>query len=156
MSEINTSEFMAAFDRWVETTEISMSDAIASTAMQLYTGIVKRTPVDTGRLKGNWQISINSVAGGEKNRTDDTPLGRYSQSNASAEESKVNGFNASKHGYIAIHNNLPYAQTAEFGEWGDGPKTVGGYSKQAPSGMARVTLSEFERALNQAARDNQL
>jgi hypothetical protein len=145
VSEINTSEFMTAFDRWVETTEISMSDTIASTAMQLYTGIVKRTPVDTGRLKGNWQISINSVDGGEKSRTDETPLGRYSQSNASAEESKVNGFNASKHGYIAIHNNLPYAERIE-----------NGYSGQAPSGMARVTLSEFERALNQAARDNQI
>jgi hypothetical protein len=37
----------------------------------------------------------------------------------------------------------------EFGEYGkppgsaSGPKTIGGYSKQAPNGMVRLTVQEY-------------
>jgi len=120
VSEINTSEFMAAFDRWVAKTEQSAEQAFRALVLDIFRSIQIRTPVDTGRARGNWQVEFNG-----------------------AQEA-------------TIYNNSPYISKLEFGGYGDGPKTTGGYSRQAPRGFVRVTLSEFERKLNQAARDNQL
>ena len=151
MSEINTSEFLRAFDEWTENTRNAYNNAYRAMVLQLFTSIVKRTPVDRGRLRGNWQITIGSFPNNEELDVRDK-----SGSSAVSRAKPVLEYPNIDEGYTFIHNNLPYAQTAEFGEWGDGPKTVGGYSKQAPSGMVRVTLTEFERALKQAAREHKI
>jgi hypothetical protein len=109
MSEINTSEFMAAFDRWVATTEQNAEQAFRALVLDIFRNIQIRTPVDTGRARGNWQVEFNGTQ------------------------------------EATIYNNLPYIERLE-----------NGWSQQAPAGFVRVTLSEFERKLNQAARDNQL
>ena len=61
------------------------------TAFALFGSIVKRTPVDTGRLRGNWQTSINTSDGS-------API-----------------IMAKLGDSIFITNNLPYAQVIESG-----------------------------------------
>lgn len=134
MADINTDEFMRAFDKMVERTERNYDQAFRAVALQLFAGIVKRWPVDTGRSRGNWQISLGSVSGGELNRTTDP---------TNAEASKLSGDTGGRAVYL--HNNVPYAERLE-----------NGWSSQAPSGAVRVTLTEFESALRRAAQDNQL
>ena len=52
-------------------------------------------------------------------------------------------------------NNLPYAHVIEYGGYpGDGPNTVGGFSKQAPAGVVRVNVARFEAILEEQARAN--
>lgn len=75
--------------------------------LDMFGRIVKRTPVDTGRLRNNWQI---------------TPRVNLGQR-------------------LFITNNLPYAKPIEDG-----------HSKQAPQGMVKVTVSEFDSIVNKAAR----
>lgn len=151
MTEINTAEFMRAFDEWTDKTRKTYNNAYRAMVLQLFASIVKRTPVYRGRLRGNWQITVGSLPSNEQLDVRDK-----GGSQANARAAKAVEYENIDEEYTFIHNNLPYAVTAEFGEWGDGPKTVGGYSKQAPSGMVRVTLTEFEQALNKAARSNQL
>lgn len=136
MADINTAEFMRAFDKMVERTEQNADQAFRAMCLQLFSGIVVRTPVKTGRLIGNWQIGIDQPETGELDRTGDP---------SDSELPKLNQIS----GYSVVYytNNLPYAERIEFDGW----------SKiKAPAGMVRVTLTEFESALRKAAQDNKL
>ena len=91
------------------------------------------TPVDKGRLKGNWQPSEGSPLSGTLERT-----------GASGPASDIKK-TVRKLGNYWLVNNLPYAPVAEYGGWSQGPystdkTTSDGYSRQAPQGMARITL----------------
>jgi hypothetical protein len=102
--------------------------------------IVDGTPVDTGLLINNWYPTINK------------PSSRFTQSvDPSGNKSKVrvnNLISRIKLGQnFYFTNNTPYADIVEFGRYPNPPKsptgkTVGGFSKQAPSGMLRVNLQK--------------
>lgn len=98
------------------------------TSLDLFGKIVKRTPVDTGRLRGNWYATINTpsnqIDSGDQNR-------QQIVSNAKLGES------------VFFVNNLPYASQIENGS-----------SAQAPSGMVKVTITEFETIVSRNARKN--
>jgi len=85
--------------------------------------IVQRTPVDTGRLRANWQTTLNAPAS--------STLESFDQGRALTDAASVlAGYAAGNAVYFV--NNLPYAQKIE-----------NGYSGQAPSGMVAITLQEF-------------
>lgn len=132
MIEVDTRGLMSAFDDWVKQTNKDAEKAFRAMCLQLFAGIVVRTPVDTGRLRGNWQISLNNPVAGDLDRT----------ANPTAEErSKLDAANLGTSVYL--HNNLPYAERIEFYN----------HSQQSPNGMVRVTLTEFEQALRRAAQE---
>jgi len=71
--------------------------------IEMFSGIVSDTRVDTGRLKSNWQIQENSPASGELDRLDPTGAAVNSEINAKA----------TKDGTTYFVNNLPYAVVYE-------------------------------------------
>lgn len=71
--------------------------------IEAFSGIVSDTRVDTGRLRGNWQIQEDSPASGELDRTD--PTGSAVTSEVVRE--------ASEGGVTYFVNNLPYAVVYE-------------------------------------------
>ncbi|MGE6564343.1 hypothetical protein ACTJJT_01195 [Pseudomonas sp. 22373] len=91
-----------------------------------------------GRFRGNWQFSIDLPAAGELDRID--PSG--SEAIAALRE-QVQALTIGQTAYIV--NNLPYAVPLEYG-----------HSTQAPSGMVRVTLANFQAIVDQAIRNNQV
>ena len=105
-----------------------------------FTGTINLTPVDTGRLVGNWQVSK------------DTPdTGNVARSGKSGPLADVKRTVRTLGNYWMV-NNLPYAVVAEYGGWGTGPyatekTTRDGYSIQAPYGMARVNLARVRANL---------
>lgn len=106
--------------------------------------VVMRTPVDTGRLRANWQATLNIPAAGEITLTDPSGTSTISKASAVAQRAPGNVF--------WLVNNLPYAQVAEYGLWGTGDgatnkTTRDGYSVQAPYGMVRVTLDEIKLSI---------
>jgi len=88
--------------------------------------LVNKTPVDTGRAKGNWQTTIGSVATGTNDTTD--PGGQKTISQGADTITGAPIFRP-----IAITNNLPYIVALEHG-----------HSQQAPHGMLAITVSELE------------
>jgi len=106
--------------------------------MELFETVTKRTPVGNpalwkykpkpdykpGRLKGNWQTSLNAPL--ERNDDPVDPSGRRTLSRMRRVVRSVRGDTA-----IYFTNNVPYARRIEFE----------GHSKQAPSGMARLTMA---------------
>ena len=117
---------------------------VRGTVIGMFTRIVKRSPVDTGRFRGNWQITVNAPSRTQKNTVDNSgPAQATPSSNPAGSVTAVEGaFYVSKQefpqfGYY-ITNNLPYAERLEYG-----------WSGQAPSGMIRLSLAEFEQVLRE-------
>jgi len=89
-----------------------------------------------GRFRGNWQFSIDSPATEELDRID--PSGSEA---ITALITQVQALTIGQTAYIV--NNLAYAVPLEYG-----------HSSQAPAGMVRVTLANFQRIVDEAIRNN--
>jgi len=85
-----------------------LGELVQNFKIDVFTGVVKTTRVDTGRLKGNWQISENAPASGTLEKEDSTPIGQISASMV-----KDIGDKSTKDGITYFVNNLPYAQVYE-------------------------------------------
>lgn len=86
-----------------------------------------------GRFRGNWQVAIGLKPTDMLDRID--PNGGNT---VSAESAKLANFTAGQ--TIHITNNLPYGHRLEFE----------GHSRQAPAGMVRVSLAEFQNIFKEA------
>lgn len=111
-----------------------MEQAARAIALDLFSRIMVRSPVDTGRFRGNWQIDIASPALQMLERFD--PAG---QSTIMEEASKLIAFKIGT--TIHIRNNVPYSVRLEYG-----------HSSQAPNGMVRVTIAEAPEIADGVAR----
>lgn len=114
-------------------------------AFDLHRKVIVKTPVDTGRAQGSWFLDIRwsskthpPVPKGKK-VAQSPEQAASSQSPSESTESLV----------WWLFNNLPYIESLEFGQYPDGPKTVGGFSKRAPQGMLRVSIAEAQEGLQQ-------
>ena len=92
------------------------------TALSLFAKIVQRTPVDTGRARGNWMAGLNRASDNSGGYQSVVARARLGDS-------------------LFLTNNLPYIKDLEEGT-----------SAQAPAGMVRVTATEFRRTVKAKAR----
>lgn len=88
-----------------------------------------------GRFRANWQVTFNAPAVGEIDGVD--PRGSETISKGAA---VLQTFH-SEYGSIWLMNNVPYAIPLEYY-----------HSSQAPQGMVRITVTEFQIFVNEAAR----
>lgn len=89
-------------------------------ALEALARVVQKTPVDTGRARGNWQVTVGTPAEGELAVT-----GRVEP--ASSGLAALKPFDV-----VYIVNNVDYIIYLE-----------GGSSGQAPAGMVAVTVEEL-------------
>lgn len=114
-------------------------------SMSLFSDIIYESPVDTGRFKLNWQASGPAPRTGTLSGVDPTGSGAVASMQTYIT-------NSSQWQEFTLTNNLPYAAVIEFGGYpGDGPNTIGGYSRQAPQGLVRVNITRFNTLLNEEA-----
>lgn len=143
---------MASFDEQVKAftkkANMSVEKTIKGTSIKLFSAVIKSSPVDAGRFRANWTASGVQPSTVTTDMTD--------KSGSAATGAMVNYINSAKGQLVfTMANNLPYAYKLEYGGYpGDGPNTVGGYSKQAPAGMVRVNVARFEAILEEQARAN--
>lgn len=102
-------------------------------SLKLFSAIIKASPVDTGRFRGNWQTTGATPATGLIAGVDLTG-GKAINSSATFINNAPNWYQ------FTLTNNLPYAQRLEYG-----------WSKQAPVGMVRVNIARFNTLLNEEA-----
>ena len=132
-------------NKYVKDKDTEIKEVRKTYAFALYSSIVKKTPVDTGRARGNWNITVGHDNTTASTRT--TP-----QFKSVTDVPKVEGDET-----IYISNNLPYITKLEYGGFPNPPKkgngkTVNGYSKQAPEGMVGVTLANNQNIFDSAVR----
>jgi len=117
--------------QWVTKTERKMDLAVRKIALELFSRVILRSPVDTGRFRGNWQVAIGSVPSGTLDLNDAS--GTATISKATAATAGVKGGDV-----IYLVNNLSYAQRLEDG-----------YSGQAPNGFVALSIQEFQGIVRQ-------
>ncbi len=126
------SGFDRDFNRAIKDIDGAIEKAIRATAIQLFTEIITRSPVDTGRFRSNWQTSLR--------RPDTTITNGIDASVTSQMTSAVRRYNLSDDS-IWFSNNLPYADRIEHG-----------WSEQAPTGMVRTSVKMFKPLIESIAR----
>lgn len=113
-------------DRAFETKVIGGAVALQKKlALEALRRVVLKSPVDTGRFRGNWQVAIGVRPNGVVETVD--PSGGATIANGTRPISALDQLDV-----VYLVNNLPYAQRLEDG-----------YSGQAPQGMVAVTVAEI-------------
>ncbi len=139
--------FTSDVNKFVEDFNNGVPEIVQGTAIKLFSGIIKSSPVDEGTFRSNWYVALAQPS---SQRNENSQLSESAAINRMT--SDVIRLNSTTYTFT---NNLPYSEVIEFGRFGDGPKTVGGYSKQAPQGVLRVNVKRFERLFEETARDLQ-
>lgn len=145
--------------KMIEVGEERANKAVRKVLLDMLATVVKRTPVDTGMLRANWQYGAGEMPSGTIDTEDLSDEGRATV----AREAAVIGSTKLMLGYVHyLTNNLPYAEVVEYGMYPNPPErgskkrgeteytihVVDGYSKQAPAGMVRITVAEFQSIID--------
>lgn len=112
-----------------EIVQEGMADLMADTARQALRGVVRRSPVDTGRFRGNWQVVADPAAAKPTAAVDKDGSSTIAAGDAAIAAAVA----ADPFGRICIANPLRYAPLLEYGS-----------SKQAPLGVVDITAAELE------------
>lgn len=125
--------FADVINEWIEETEVSVEDTLQTVTNALARSAVTLSPVDTGRFKGNWQLTLNSPT--------TSSLIRYDREGSATLHDIASTSNAIKAGDVMyIENNVEYGQLLEDG-----------HSRQS-EGMVRITGMRFPRIVDDAAK----
>lgn len=110
--------------------------ACRAIALEATGRIVLRTPVDTGRARGNWQGYVGESVLKEYDLEKKDKAGTTT---VNAALTSLSNFGVGKKWWIT--NGLPYIGVLEHGS-----------SKQAPTGMIAVTVKEMQTVATQVAQ----
>ena len=114
--------------------EATAEQLAAAVFITIFNNVIADTPVDEGRLRGNWQTTKDSPAASDINR-----IQKPKRSGPATDEvnAKVN-----KPAVYYLTNNLPYAERIEYG-----------YSKvKAPEGMVRKNVLRLDSILRKHSK----
>lgn len=114
-------------DRVVEGIRERANKLVRGVALEGAARLIQRTPVDTGRARGNWNVAVGEIDPTHSMDFED-PQGSAALQGAQAVI--LGEFEAGDRLYLT--NSLPYV-----------PELERGHSKQAPQGMVAVTASEM-------------
>jgi len=126
--------FSLSFNKFKNKSVKQMDAIIRKAALELTSSIILDTPVDTGRARGAWLVSIDR----ENNSKTDIQDKSGTTTISKAESSLNNPIGR----FIYIQNNLDYIVGLEYGK-----------SKQAPNGMVRKNIIRFSKYLEESARN---
>jgi hypothetical protein len=121
--------FASDITKFAKKARINLDLAHRKVCLDLFTSLVKKSPVDTGRFRSNWQIGVNAINLLTDESTDKSGGQATLRAFAAMAEVKAGGT-------VYLTNSLPYAISLEYG-----------WSKQAPQGMVRLSLAEYSSAM---------
>lgn len=130
--------FAESLAQFAEQAKDAIDDVFREVVIELGTSVIRLSPVDTGRFKGNWHLSIDNIESVTFDEVDPTGQDAIASLIASASD-----LTAGQAAYIL--NNLPYAIPLEYG-----------HSAKAPAGMVQITLARFQQIVLEAIRNNQV
>jgi hypothetical protein len=125
--------FSADISKFIQHCDGNIDKAVRQSVVLASQGVVMTTPVDTGRLRANWQFG-QVVPRGEINSVDTSGAATITRI-----AGQVMSLKAGAEAWIV--NNLPYAGECEYG-----------HSSKAPQGMVRITLLNLPSAIEAYVR----
>ena len=118
--------------QWAAKTQAKLDLLVRKVALEAFAEVILKSPVDTGRFRGNWQVGIGNVPGGVLVLDDVSGTATISKATAVAQNVRAGQV-------INLVNNLPYALKLEQGS-----------SQQAPGGMVRLAVQRWQPIVDQA------
>ncbi len=120
----------------------SVDQTVQAVTIALFNGIIRDTPVDTGRARGDWQTTVGTPASGQNGRSDPTKTGR----DGGPAQAEVVANTPKEAGQLTyLTNSMPYIKQLEEGS-----------SQQAAEGMVRRNMDRIQRNLAREARKNKV
>lgn len=116
-------------ENFSERTIGELNEIMRVSAMTLFKNVILKTPVDTGRARGNWQCTIGKRASGALDVVDKTGSVTIQKMVDMMSKALITKG-------VFLTNNLDYIQKLEYGG-----------SRKAPEGMVRISLKEIENDL---------
>lgn len=119
-----------AFDKKVIEPTLALQKKVSLEALRR---VIEKSPVLTGRFRGNWQVAVGVRPTGELQVADTT--GSNTLSKGSQPITALDDLDT-----VYIVNNLPYAKKLDQGS-----------SQQAPAGMIAITVAEINAFFNEVS-----
>tara|TARA_Y100000310_G_C20704101_1_gene833183 strand:- start:9721 stop:10110 length:390 start_codon:yes stop_codon:yes gene_type:complete len=122
----NIRQFTADLGRFADKVDLDLGQFRRRVTLGLKEKIERRTPVDTGRLRGSWAVS-------------DASPSSFVNPEGNAGIGPVEATFTEPYQSSFVTSNLAYALPIEYG-----------HSQQAPQGMVRISLAEIVTELEAA------
>ena len=123
----NVAEFNRGLEAAMQAIPEHAEKIYRTAALHVLRGVIDMSPVDTGRFRNNWQVSLGRRVTAEHNHG----------SAAAAYAAGAARIRRHRRGQTAfVTNNVPYAQALEEG-----------HSKKAPHGVVSITLLRVKQGL---------
>lgn len=129
--------FSSDVAKWSKATNTGIDQTIRAVCLSVTKEVVERTPVDSGRLRGNWFATVGAPSSESTDEADKSGIRTINRAKQAIQDAP------GKQWWIT--NNLPYAVPIEFGH-----STI-----KAPAGMVRVTAENLAANMREAARQNE-
>lgn len=140
MADYKIREFHESIDRWIAAVDSGLTDCVEIFAGKVQTALVNGSPVDTGRFKGNWQITANRPPLYAINNYDRDGQKTIAEGKRSA-YAILRGGGAVRS--IWFSNMLIYANALEYG-----------HSKQAPAGVMGIVAARLRSFIAEAIKES--
>jgi hypothetical protein len=153
----NAQEFAASLDKFLSNTERRIDWTMGQAAEEMCSQIIGLTPVDITEpdnvvMKGDWVSGIDE-------EPVDALRGDASGDGANHQLREVTKkWHASKGQRFVFANHRPYGVMLEYGQYSHdhtanpARTTAQGYSTQAPAGMVRVSVQDFDFLVDDYAK----
>ncbi len=140
--------FALQLQKFAEKAKANADLVVQKVTLEVARSVVEKTPVGNpdlwkspappgyvgGRLRANWVFGVGRVNTETTEEIDASGAPTLSRLTAAIQQTGAGGV-------TFISNSLPYAISVEYG-----------HSSQAPAGMVRVTVAEFQQYVNQAVQ----
>ena len=126
--------FALDLSKAIEKVQDKSGVAVKKITLELFKRVIEKSPVDTGRFRANWNVSLNSPDTTTSESTDDSARGNPSVERMTKEVLSYSFKDQS----VYLCNSLPYAVRLEDG-WSH---------TQAPNGMVRLSVIEIANNIN--------
>lgn len=140
MAEYKIREFHESVSDWIDSVENGLTDCIEIFGAKVQTALVNGSPVDTGRFKGNWQVTANKPALHSINNYDREGSKTIAEGKR-AIYAMMRGGGAVRS--IWFSNMLIYANALEYG-----------HSKQAPAGVMGIVAIRLRSFMADAIKES--
>lgn len=117
--------FTQDLTNFVAKTKVNGALVVKKLAFDAFAGVLRRSPVDTGRFRGSWRIAVDQTDLSVAPADPKVPA----PDGGALANAKLGGVKWGQS--VMISNNLPY-----------GPALENGHSGQAPQGVLKITFAE--------------
>jgi hypothetical protein len=133
MADGTVLQFKADLKAFSDAVGVTVGAATQKISLLIHDGCIDKTPVDTGRARGSWGISLDTVGDFV------LPLGEYGLDGgrARAQQRILRTLPKDPYHTVIIFNNISYLEQLNMGS-----------SAQAAAGFVELTIAEVEAAVD--------